>query len=251
MNRRVELNRQPARSLVCALMAGPLLACTLLTGVGRAEDKAPDTVTPVPREGNWMTRHQSFNDRVKQGNVDLLLIGDSITQGWEGAGKDVWAKYYGKRNAVNLGIGGDRTQHVLWRLDHGNVDGIAPKLAVLMIGTNNSGGNTAEEIGAGIEAIVKKLREKLPQTKVLILAVFPRGDKPNPMREKNAKASQIAAKLADDKMVFFLDIGDKFLAPDGTLTKEIMPDFLHLSPAGYEIWAASTEPTVAKLMGEK
>ena len=123
----------------------------------------------------------------------------------------MWAKYYGKRNAVNLGIGGDRTQHVLWRLDHGNVDGISPKLAVLMIGTNNSNGtdNTAEEIAAGIKAIVKKLRTKLPQTKVLILAVFPRGEKPNPQREKNAKASEIAAKLADDKMVFFLDIGAK------------------------------------------
>ena len=141
------------------------------------------------------------------------MIGDSITQGWEGAGKDVWEKYYGKRNAVNLGIGGDRTQHVLWRLDHGNVDGISPKLAVLMIGTNNSGGNTAEEIGAGIQAIVKKLREKLPQTKVLILAVFPRSEKPDAMREKNAKASKIAAELADNKMVYFLDIGDKFLEP--------------------------------------
>jgi beta-glucosidase len=184
---------------------------------------------------------------------DLLLIGDSITQGWEGAGKDVWGKHYAKRNAVNLGIGGDRTQHVLWRLDNGNIEGIAPKLAVLMIGTNNSNGtdNTAEEIGEGIQAIVKKLRAKLPQTKVLILAVFPRGEKPNPQREKNAKASEIASKLADDQMVFFQDIGDKFLTADGVLTKEIMPDYLHLSPQGYEIWAASIEPNVAKLMGEK
>jgi lysophospholipase L1-like esterase len=233
--------------LVCGLV------CAVLAGVCRGQDNVPSTVKPVPREGAWMDRHESFNKRVKEGNVDLLLIGDSITQGWEGEGKDVWAKYYGKRNAVNLGIGGDRTQHVLWRLDHGNIDGIAPKLAVLMIGTNNSNGNdnTAEEIGAGIEAIVKKLREKLPQTKVLILAVFPRNDKGDPRREKNAKASQVAAKMADDKMVYFLDIGDKFLSPDGSLSKEIMPDALHLSPAGYEIWASATEPMVAKLMGER
>ena len=152
-----------------------------------------------------------------------------------------------------MGIGGDRTQHVLWRLDHGNLDGISPKLAVLMIGTNNSNGkdNTAEEIGAGIQAIVKSLRAKSPKTKVLILAIFPRGEKPNPQREKNARASQIASELADSKDVYFLDIGSKFLTPDGTLTKEIMPDYLHLSPQGYEIWADAIEPNVAKLLGEK
>ena len=98
-----------------------------------------DAIKPVPRDANWMKRHDSFNARIKQGNVDLLFIGDSITQGWEGAGKAAWSEKYGKRNAVNLGIGGDRTQHVLWRLDNGNIDGIKPKLAVLMIGTNNSG----------------------------------------------------------------------------------------------------------------
>ena len=200
-----------------------------------------------------MARHNAFNERIKQGNVDLVFIGDSITQGWEGAGKDVWAKHYAKRNAVNLGIGGDRTQHVLWRLDNGNIDGISPKLAVLMIGTNNSNGmdSTAEEIGAGIQAIVKKLREKLPQTKVLILAVFPRGEKPSPQREKNATASEIASQLADNENVYYLDIGPKFVADDGTLSKEIMPDLLHLSPKGYEIWAEAIEPKVAELMGEK
>ena len=234
-----------------------LLTCSTvlaLLPVGAiAEDKAPSTVVPVPRDGGWMNRHQSFNERVKKGNVDLLLIGDSITQGWEGAGKDAWAKHYDKRNAVNLGIGGDRTQHVLWRLDNGNVEGISPKLAVLMIGTNNSNGtdNTAEEIGAGITAIVKKLREKLPQTKVLILAIFPRDEKPTPRREKNAKASEIASKLADNQNVFYLDIGSKFLTPDGLLTKDIMPDYLHLSPQGYTIWAEAIEPKVAELMGEK
>jgi beta-glucosidase len=183
----------------------------------------------------------------------LLLIGDSITHGWEGDGKSVWEKFYTKRNAMNLGIGGDRTQHVLWRLENGNIDGLKPKAAVLMIGTNNSNGNdnTAEEIGAGIQAIVKKLREKLPETKVLILAVFPRGEKPNPQRDKNAKASEIASQLADNQNVFYLDIGPKFLQDDGTLSKEIMPDLLHLSPKGYEIWATSIEDRLAEMMGEK
>jgi beta-glucosidase len=225
----------------------------LVAGVALADD-VPSTLKPVPREGGWMDRHNSFNERVKKGEVDLLFIGDSITQGWENAGKDVWEKYYGPRKAVNLGIGGDRTQHVLWRLDNGNIAGIKPKLAVLMIGTNNSNGtdNTAEEIGAGIQAIVKKLRHDLPETKVLILAIFPRGDKPSPQREKNAKASEIASKLADKKDVFYLDIGPKFLEADGTtLSREIMPDLLHLNPKSYGIWAESIEPTVAKLMDEK
>jgi lysophospholipase L1-like esterase len=225
-----------------------------LVATARADEKVPTTVKPEARPGKpWTDRDASFNERVKKGDVDLLFIGDSITQGWEGAGKDAWDKYYSKRKAVNLGIGGDRTQHVLWRLDHGNIDGISPKLAVLMIGTNNSNGedNTAEEIGEGIEAIVKKLRAKLPQTKVLVLGIFPRGVTPNPQREKNAKASAISAKSADSQMVTYLDIGDKFLTPDGTLTKEIMPDALHLSPQGYEIWAAAIEPKVQELMNGK
>ncbi len=168
------------------------LLCVGLIATGRADDAVPDTVKPVPRADSkaWMDRHDKFNERVKEGNVDLLLIGDSITQGWEGSGKDVWNEYYTKRNAVNLGIGGDRTQHVLWRLENGNVDGIKPKLAVLMIGTNNAGANSAEEIGEGIQAIVKKLREKLPETKVLILAIFPRSEKPDAPARKERPGQQ-------------------------------------------------------------
>ena len=210
-----------------------------------------DAIKPVPRDANWMKRHDSFNARVKQGNVDLLFIGDSITQGWEGAGKAVWSEKYGKRNAVNLGIGGDRTQHVLWRLDNGNIDGIKPKLAVLMIGTNNSGQNTSEQIAGGITAIVTKLRDKLPETKVLILAVFPRGaDGTNKNRMVNEGANQIVAKLADGKNIEYLDIGPKFLDDKGNLSKEVMPDLLHLNPASYQTWADAIEPHVARMMGE-
>ena len=210
-----------------------------------------DAIQPVPRDGNWMKRHESFNARVKEGNVDLLFIGDSITQGWEGAGKAAWSEKYGKRNAVNLGIGGDRTQHVLWRLDNGNIDGIKPKLAVLMIGTNNSGQNTSEQIAEGITAIVTKLRDKLPETKVLILAVFPRGaDGTNKNRMVNEGANQIVAKLADGKNIEYLDIGPKFLDDKGNLSKEVMPDLLHLNPASYQTWADAIEPHVARMMGE-
>ena len=130
---------------------------------------------------------------------------------------------------------------------------LKPKVAVLMIGTNNSNGNeySAEQIGDGIVAIVQKLRAKLPETKILILAVFPRGENPNSQREKNAAASARGAKLADNKHVFFLDIGEKFLDEKGHLAKEIMPDYLHLSPKGYQIWAESIEPKLAELLGDK
>ena len=211
-----------------------------------------DAIKPVPRQGGWMTRHQSFNKRVAQGNVDLVFIGDSITQGWEGRGKGVWEKFYGKRNAVNLGIGGDRTQHVIWRLDNDNVKNISPKAAVIMIGTNNSGSNTPEQIAEGVAAIVKQLRTKLPKTQVLLLAVFPRGpDKNDKRRQVNEKTNDIFKKLADGKIVHYLDIGPSFLQDDGTLAREIMPDLLHLSEQGYTIWAESIEPTLKKLMGEK
>lgn len=214
--------------------------------------KPNDAINPVPRDGNWMKRHESMNNRVKQGNVDLIFIGDSITQGWEGLGKDVWAKHYTPRNAVNLGIGGDRTQHVLWRLENGNIEGIHPRLAVIMIGTNNSGANTPEQIAAGITAIVHQLRTKLPETKILLLGIFPRGpNDENKQRIVNNKTNEIVAKLADGKMIEYLDIGPKFLEADGTLTKEMMPDLLHLNQMSYGIWADAIESHVSRMMGEE
>ncbi len=211
-------------------------------------------IDPVPKADNkwWMDRHEKMNARVAEGNVDLLMIGDSITHGWEGAGKATWEKFYGKRNAVNLGIGGDRTQHVIWRLQNGNIKGISPKLAVLMIGTNNSRDNTPNEIAEGVEAIVTLLRKELPEMKILILAIFSRGpNNDDPRRQVNEKTNAIIEKLADGKMVHFLSINDKFLQEDGTLPKEIMPDLLHPKEKGYGIWAEAVEPTIAKLMGEK
>lgn len=252
--------------LLAAAILAPLLGAHALQAQTPSQSRPasqpqPSTVVPVPRNDDWwQQRHQATLDRIKQAQagtqgakpVDLLFIGDSITQGWEGAGKDIWTKRYAPRNAVNLGFSGDRTQHVLWRLQHGEIDNIAPKLAVVMIGTNNSNGrdNTPEEIAAGIEAIVKTLRDKLPQTKILLLAIFPRAEKPDPQRGKNAKASEIASHLADGKMVQYLDIGPKFLGADGTMSKDVMPDFLHPNARGYEIWADAIEGKIKELMGE-
>lgn len=233
------------------LTSGLLTICALGALIQSAIAQESDAVKPVPRDEKWMKRHDSFNERVKKGNVDLVFIGDSITQGWEGPGKQAWADAYGKRNAVNLGIGGDRTQHVLWRLENGNIEGIKPKLAVIMIGTNNSGSNTSAQIAEGITAIVHKLREKLPETKILLLAIFPRGvDDEDAKRKVNAGANEIVAKLADGKMIEYLDIGPKFLDDKHVLSKEVMPDLLHLTPAAYKTWADSIESHVARMMGE-
>jgi len=219
---------------------------------------------PVPRmEPGLQARHAAFNQVSKKGEAQLVFLGDSITQGWEGAGKAAWEKHWSPLKAANFGIGGDRTEHILWRLDNGNFDGIQPKAIVLLIGTNNNGhvGRaqkelngaiyhcTAEETAAGVKAILEKLKSKLPKTKILMLAVFPRGTNAEDVfRKQNDATNALIKSYADDKTVFFIDIGDKLLQPDGTLSKEIMPDLLHLSPKGYDIWAEAIDAKVRELI---
>ena len=195
-----------------------------------------------PRDSklSWVERNAKMNERVKQGNVDYIFVGDSITQGWERSGKEVWDKKLPK-NSVNLGIGGDQTQHVIWRLENGNIDGISPKVAVLMIGTNNLRGADASanttDVAEGVATIIKLLRTKLPDTKILVYGIFPRGEKvTSEFRSKILQCNQFINKLEDGKMIFFRDIGCQFIDDKGTISKEIMPDFLHLTPKGYEIW---------------
>jgi beta-glucosidase len=220
--------------------------------------KVHTALAPAERlaEGWWKERFEATNKRLAEGDVGLLFLGDSITQGWEGEGKAVWDEFFAPRKAVNLGFSGDRTQHVLWRLERHGLEALAaraPRLAVLMIGTNNSNGadNTAEEIADGIRAVVSALAVKLPDTKVLLLAIFPRGAEADAQRAKNARASQLASRIADGKRVHYLDIGAVFLGEYGsTLTRELMPDYLHLSPLAYGLWAEAIEPKVKELLGE-
>ncbi len=224
--------------------------CGLLAPASSALAQAPPpaTVTPAPREGWWMKLHESFLDQAKKGNIEVLFLGDSITQGWNSNG--VWKRFYGPRHAANFGIGGDRTEHVLWRIEHGEIDGIHPRVVVLMIGTNNSGSNTADEIALGIAAIVKELRQRLPETKVLLLGIFPRGQKPDATRAKLEEVNRQVSRLDDGSHVTYLDIAKAFLNPDGTLSREIMPDYLHLTAKGYRLWADAIEPTLWRLLNE-
>lgn len=210
-------------------------------------------IDPVPREGRaWLDRYQALNRRVQTDHPDLVFIGDSLTQGWETTGRRVWAEFYTRRRALNIGIERDATQNLLWRLEHGNVDHLRPRLAVLLIGTNNTGGNTPQEIAHGVTEIVRRLRVRLPATRLLVLGIFPQGvDRNHPRRNVSRAANRLISRLHDGRRVFYLDIGQRFVRGDGTIGTDIMPDLLHLSPAGYRIWAEAMEPTVRRLLGER
>ena len=227
----------------------PANAITTITMVNRDGG----TTTPVARQGgDWMWKHTQKLAQAQMGDVDLLFIGDSITQFFDKAGSKVWAKYYEHRNALNLGFSGDKTENVLWRLDNGEIDGISPKLAIVMVGTNNTGHlrDQPEQIRDGIQSICERLRAKLPNTKILLIAIFPRGASAGDRgRMNNEAVNKLIANLADGKSIFFQNINANLLQPDGTLSKEVMPDLLHPNEKGYEIWAEAMEPTIIRLMG--
>ncbi len=232
---------QAFRALAIAILLGAALSAT-----------AQNTATiPVARDSeSWVARNQAMQDRLKQGNADLLWIGDSIVQRWEKDGKPTWKKYYAHRDAVNLGISGDNTEHVLWRIDHYDLGNVEPRLAIVMIGQNNGPTNTAEEIAEGVQAIVTRLHDRLPDTKVLVLGITLRGEGTNEEQPKLARVNEILAKLDNGTDTTVLNINPTFLAPDGTVLKSLMPDFEHPNAAGCKAWAEAIEPTVAKLLGD-
>lgn len=216
--------------------------------------------TPVNRQNDWwMKRFNQLSTNAQGFDGELIFIGDSITQGWENEGKAVWAKEFAPRGALNLGIGGDRTQHVLWRLANGNFDGIKPsrtgkRWVVIMIGTNNTGQgndpnrNTPEEIADGIVAVTQAVEDAMPDAKIILLGVFPRGEYPanNAQRDDIKTINGFIVSAQDRHRIFFKDIGDTFLTPTGMIPKDIMPDFLHLSPKGYQMWADAIKADIAR-----
>lgn len=234
-----------------------LIALALVLPLFAGEDPAQ----PFPRskDYNWMKvtawneRHAKHLEMIKSGGGDLLFVGDSITEGWGGAGKEVWKQEYAPGKALNLGIGGDTTQNVLWRLANGEVEGLKPKVVVLMIGTNNFGlhQDKPADVIRGVTAVVASLREKLPQSHVLLLSIFPRDANPAAgIRTKISEVNSAIAKLDDGKAVHWLDIGKVFMEADGTLSKEVMPDFLHLSGEGYKRWAEAIRQPLAELVAK-
>jgi lysophospholipase L1-like esterase len=276
------------------ITAGCVLALGLSLPTLTAQEQAADN--PAAQKLNRdIPRHKVFLKRIEQskGAGDVIFLGDSITHGWEG--QKAWQEHFGSFKPVNLGIGGDQTGHVLWRLTEGHeLDHLEPKAAVLMIGTNNIGGHTAQQIAGGIKAIAEELKRQKPHIKVLVLGVFPRGsssdaersldqitagikpineelrkEKPDikrlnvlvrnleqqrgtiPAAKLNKKVSEINAILAnldDGKAVFYKDIGKEFLDQKGGLSGEIMPDYLHLSARGYDIWGKAIKGDIEKLI---
>lgn len=217
-----------------------------------------DASAAAAKRGNahFYELHASFLKRAKAGPIGVLFLGDSITEGW-GNAPEVWKEYYGGYQPANFGIGGDRTEHVIWRIEDGELDGIRPKVVVLMIGTNNSSANTAEQIAAADTKIVRLIRAKLPETKVLLLAIFPRGPRKNSDGSMDTAVERMAvintvnaelAKLDDGHHVRFLNINAKFLGPDGKIPDAIMPDQLHPNAAGYRIWAEAMRPLLDEMM---
>ncbi|MDR1144914.1 MAG: GDSL-type esterase/lipase family protein [Verrucomicrobiales bacterium] len=209
------------------------------------------TVFPYPR-AEWVERVKRSNDAAQTQNrtqsIKLVFDGDSITDGWHGGGQKIWQERYAKYGAFNFGIGGDRTENVLWRLSQGQMSSLQPKLVAIMIGTNNIG-NSAEDIIDGVTAIVAEYRKLCPDAVILLQAIFPRNEKADhPWRAKIKEVNAAIAKLDDGDKVVFVDFSDKFLQPDGTLGKDIMPDFLHPNASGYQIWADAIQPYIDKYL---
>jgi len=202
----------------------------------------------------WFARHAKKIGEMSKGDIDLLMVGDSITHNFESIGAKVWKKYFEPLKAINLGFGGDRTEHVLWRLDHLPELKKAPNGAVVLIGTNNIcwGTDTPKQAAEGVQAVARKLKDLYPEMKILVLGVFPRRRKlDHPHRKEiNELNSYLPELLKDMKNVTFLDIGPKFLDEKGFLSKEMMPDTTHPSEKGHEIWAKAIEPELKKMLEE-
>ena len=232
---------------------GVVVARATNVAVVTAAKPVNTAIIPVPRlDGYVQNRVATVLQRSKDnpGKYDIIFIGDSITQGWEDAGANVWKQFYGHRKCLNLGVSGDRTQHVLWRFEQGQLDGLKPKVAVVMIGTNNSNkdDNSETDILDGIKAIISQIRERLPKTKVILCAIFPRGATFSTQRGKILQVNQALAKLDDGKDLFYVDFGFQLIEADGSISKDIMPDYLHPNERGYEIWADAIEPLLKKLL---
>ncbi|HVT74049.1 MAG TPA: GDSL-type esterase/lipase family protein [Lacunisphaera sp.] len=250
--------KPPLRSLLplCCFLA----AVAGLSGQAAAPAApAPvDASAAAPKTGNkrFFQLHESFLKRAKEGPIGVLFLGDSITEGWTKA-PHIWDHFYARYQPANFGISGDQTQHVIWRLENGELDGISPKVVVLMLGTNNTGRNTGAEIAAADRKIVEMIRHRLPATKVLLLAIFPRGPRKDSQGNVEDAAARMAviraanaelATLDDGKNVRFLDLNARFLADDGSIPHIIMPDQLHPDAAGYELWAEAMQPLLDQMM---
>ncbi|MAD19458.1 MAG: GDSL family lipase [Planctomycetaceae bacterium] len=228
-------------------------------GEDDARPEPPVAVVPAPRTDEWaIARQAELLRRARESAPhDVLFVGDSITQAWEGPGAGTWKARIAPLNALNLGNSGDRTEHVLWRLREAPLTRLDAKHVVLLIGTNNLGHGTSDaaETLAGVTRVAETLAEQCPDATIHILEIFPRGERMNPMRGDICQINQAlramvageraAATTAGRRPRFtILPLGDAFMRPDGTIPKEIMPDYLHLTPDAYRMWADAIVPVI-------
>lgn len=240
------------------------------TGAGIDPGKNSDSpaanpaARPVPRTERWQNDHAKRNARLQKGNVDILLIGDSITHGWNRY-PQVLKKTFGTQQVVNLGHPADKTENILWRLTNHQFDQISPRVAMVLAGTNNSNNDeySIEETAGGVEAIVDLLRAKLPDTKILLLGILPRGSRDqrigiksglteavmNPQWEKIDRINRIVETFDDDERIIYLNINSSFLDENGALPVTVMPDLLHPNEKGYDHWGNAIMPALEKMMG--
>jgi beta-glucosidase len=239
LNRLVDSDSSDAKPLL-------LKYHSLLTVTAPRPNIAATFTQTAQRQG---PRHLGFVEQAKAGGIDLLFEGDSITDWWIMNGPNAYKKYFGDMKVANFAIAGDTTQGVLWGLKNGEGQGFQPKAIMLMIGTNNAGANTAEEIAEGIGAVILEDRKDFPDAKILLLAVFPRGLPTDVNRPKIAQINKIISRLDDHQHVFFMDIGSKFLDDKGVfLPGSFKSDNLHPQEIGYDIWGAAVKDTLVDLM---
>ncbi|MBF0441032.1 MAG: hypothetical protein HQK54_03940 [Oligoflexales bacterium] len=204
----------------------------------------------LQREELWAKKlEKKINGEAKEKEVELLFLGDSITRGW--IYSPSWKEYYGTRHPLNAGISADRVEHVLFRAQNGLFEHIKPKLVVLLIGINNMGLNKDIEIAGGIRQIIDEIRERTPGTKVLVMGIFPSGERPGTkIRKKIASVNSLINGFRDDRNIFYMDIGDKLTTSKGYISKAIMHDYLHLTNAGYKIYAEAVESKIQDILEE-
>ena len=220
-------------------------------GLAPQEAKKPTSLVPAPRTDEWAIKREAecIKRATESAPVHVVFVGDSITQAWEDPGKAAWTKHIAPLGALNLGNSGDRTENVLWRLEKAPLTRLKAKHVVLLIGTNNLGHGTsnAQETLDGVKAVAAKLAEQCPDATVHIIEIFPRGERINPMRGDICQINQaLRAWVGSQKgtKLAIHAIGDQFMSADGSISKEIMPDFLHLTPKGYEVWAEALAPAL-------
>lgn len=211
------------------------------------QSTANTAVQPVPKGERWMERHQAMSERAAKGEIDLLFLGDSITDYWPQRAAEIWDREFSQYRHANFGISADRTQHLLWRLKNGIGEGFQPKVIVLLIGTNNTGfepnsetpRNSTEEAIEGISAVVAEIRERFGDAKLLLFGLFPRGDVDNPQREQIRIINRHISRFHDGETIHYFEIGGEFLDEEGNIPPQLMPDKLHPASKGYEIWASA------------